>query len=1437
MAESVYERINDYGSVKVLLASPNDIRSWSFGEVKRPETINYRTYRPEKEGLFCERIFGPERDWECSCGKYKGTKHKGIICDRCGVKVTHSRVRRKRMGHITLAAPIVHIWFFKALPSRLGTLLAMKTSDLEKVILFQDYVVTDPGQTAMKYQQVLTEDEYRQARETYGQDFQAMIGAEAVKVLLQKLELGELGIQLRLDLEKTKSKQKIKDISKRLKLVESIRTSGNDPEWVVMDVIPVIPPDLRPLVLLESGNFATSDLNDLYRRIINRNNRLKKLMDLNAPDVIIRNEKRMLQQAVDALFDNSRCRRPVQGTANRALKSLTDMIKGKQGRFRENLLGKRVDYSARSVIVVGPELMLHQCGLPKKIALELFQPFIIRRLKERGLADTIKSAKRMLERREREIWDILEEVIYQHPIMLNRAPTLHRMGIQAFEPVLVEGNAIKIHPLVCKGFNADFDGDQMAVHLPLSVEAQAETHVLMLAANNIFSPASGSPIVSPMQDIVLGVYYLTCDYGAEFVQDHVRTVRQSDEQHYPVFPDADQAITAYKLGRIGMHANILLRVPRDTVVIEEDRQYTCQDGKVITSVGRSIFNDILPKGMSFYNYPLGQRGTSRVIRDCYERLGQSATLDLLDGVKALGFTYSTVAGASFGITDARIPAEKADIIAEAQQRVDQIEEDYNNDAITDSERYNQIVDVWIHAREEVTKSMMTSLKTDRRDYDPNYINPVYMMLESNARGNVDQIRQLAGMRGLMSKPSGEIIETPIRANFREGLTVLEYFSSTHGARKGLADTALKTADSGYLTRKLADVAQNVIVTSLDCGTLKGVTKSAVYKGEQVDVPLSEVIVGRVARENIVNPVTDKIIVKENQIITLEMGDQIEAMGMETIRVRSPLTCERSLGICARCYGVDLSTGELVEEGNAVGIIAAQSIGEPGTQLTMRTFHTGGVATRAVVESEILAATGGIVQYSGLNAVEVGSGRGRDRVALKRNGEINILDEKDQELDKYKVPYGAHVVVEEGQKVKSGKRLVWWDPHLVPILAEAKGVVRFQDIEEGETVRIESEKTKAAVRRYVVVEHKGEMHPRIVIEDKSGKILDFHYLPAKARIEVHEGQRVAPGELLARQPREIKGTQDITAGLPRVTEVFEARNPKEPAAMAEISGRVELRTDKRRGKMTVTIHSESGMDREHHVPHDRHLLVHTGDYVEAGDPLTEGPLVLHDILDVRGEEALQQYLLGEVQSVYRAAGQSINDKHIEIILSQMLRKIVVESVGDTSLLPGDVIDKFRFMDENKRLAGSLKVVEPGGTSLAKDEVVSKDKIEQANLDAESDGREPAKTKRPRPAMAKTLLLGITKASLQSNSFLSAASFQESTKVFTEVALAGKVDELLGLKENVILGRLIPAGTSFKPYLDMRIKRSEPEGQEAPGGGEELTDAQITAAVQQALTGSK
>jgi DNA-directed RNA polymerase subunit beta' len=1405
MAESVYDRINDYGAVKVTLASPNDIRSWSYGEVKKPETINYRTYRPEKDGLFCERIFGPERDYECACGKYKGTKYKGIICDRCGVKVTHSRVRRKRMGHINLAAPIVHIWFFKAMPSRLGTLLAMKTSDLEKIIYFQDYVVTDPGDTELKFKQVLTEEDYRQAVEKFGNAFRAQMGADAIRDLIERTDLHKIAGELREELKNTRSKQKIKDLAKRLKIVEQIRHSENDPAWLVMDVIPVIPPDLRPLVLLESGNFATSDLNDLYRRIINRNNRLKKLMDLNAPEVIIRNEKRMLQQAVDALFDNNRCRRPVLGSSNRPLKSLTDMIKGKQGRFRENLLGKRVDYSARSVIVVGPELKLNQCGLPKKIALELFQPFIIRKLKEHGLADTIKSAKRMLERRDPEVWDILEEVIYQHPVLLNRAPTLHRMGIQAFEPVLVEGNAIRIHPLVCGGFNADFDGDQMAVHLPLSVEAQAEAHVLMLSTHNIFGPANGKPIISPSQDIVMGVYFITVGSKGE----------APPADKLPRFKDRQEALMAYDHGKIGIHDWILVRLHEFEETVDgqtEAPKAVPANKRLVTTPGRLLFSEILDAGMPFYNCALGKKGCARVIDDTYQYCGRPATIDLLDRLKEIGFKQSTLAGLSFGITDLRIPEAKKQLIDESQKKADKVQKSYERGLITERERYNQLLDIWSHCREEVTKKLIATLKSDRRDEDGNelpsdsakgglYLNPVYLMSDSGARGNVSQMMQLAGMRGLMAKPSGEIIETPIRANFREGLHILEYFSSTHGARKGLADTALKTADSGYLTRKLCDVAQSVIISEIDCGSKRGILKRAIYKGEKIDVALRDQIIGRVSRNTIVNPVTDEVIVRENEMISAEMATRIEDLGIDSVLVRSPLTSESRMGCSVLDYGMDMSTGKVVEPGMAVGIIAAQSIGEPGTQLTMRTFHTGGIGSREILESEIRATANGVVEIRECNQVPGKDAEGREvDIVLKRNGEIAILDAKGRELEKYKVAYGASLLVKQGDEVKRGQQLASWDPHRLPILAEKDGTVRYVDIEVGETVR--EEDAGQGKKALVVVEHKGEKHPQVTIVDESGNILDFHYLPAKARIEVVDGSTIKAGQMLARQPRSAAGSQDIVGGLPRVTEIFEARKPKDPAIMAEISGRVEIHSDKRKGKMTIRVISDSGIEKDHHVPQDRHLLVHTGDYVQAGDPLIEGPLVPHDILRIKGEEALWTYMLDEVQNVYRAQGVVINDKHIEIILACMLRKVRVESPGDTDLLPHDVVDKFEFRRKNLEISEMVRVTDTGGTDLKSDELVTKATIREANAKAEAAGREPAKAKKARPATGRTLLLGITKAALSSESFLSGASFQESTKVLTEASLRGAVDDLVGLKENVLLGHLIPAGTGFKAYQAIR-----------------------------------
>ena len=1385
IGDTNYDRINDYASVKISLTRPQDIRSWSFGEVKKPETINYRTYRPEKDGLFCERIFGPEKDWECACGKYRGMKYKGMICDRCGVKVTHSRVRRKRMGHIELAAPVVHIWFFKAMPSRLGNLLDMKTSSLEKVIYFQDYVVVDPGTTELEHQQLLTEEEFRAAREQYGEgSFEADMGAQSIRKLLNALDLVTLSQSLRAELETTNSKQRKKDLISRLKIVEAIRDSDNKPEWMVLDAIPVIPPDLRPLVLLDSGNFATSDLNDLYRRIINRNNRLRKLVDLNAPEVIIRNEKRMLQQSVDALFDNNRCKRPVLGSSNRPLKSLTDMIKGKQGRFRENLLGKRVDYSARSVIVVGPRLKLHQCGLPKKIALELYQPFIIRKLKELGHADTIKSAKKMLERKDEEVWDILETVIRNHPVLLNRAPTLHRMGIQAFEPILVEGNAIHLHPLVCKGFNADFDGDQMAVHLPLSIEAQVEAHTLMMSTNNIFAPSNGRPIMSPSQDTVMGCYYITLSLpnrpGAGMT-----------------FSSLEETDLAFAQGVLDRHAAIKVRLPKDRAARDALGEVSEEGATIETTYGRVLFNMMLPHGMDFYNQPLKSGDLASVISDCYQRLGRRETIDLLDDMNQLGFRESTRSGLSFATDDLVTPDSKHRIIAEAEKEVMKHKKHYDRGVITEVERHNLVLDIWTHAREQITTEMMAAMEADDRG-GLGYVNPVYLMAHSGARGGVEQIRQLAGMRGLMAKPTGEIIETPIKANFREGLSVLEYFSSTHGARKGLADTALKTADSGYLTRKLADVAQNVVVTTHDCGTTQGITKGVIYRGEKVEVRLLDAVNGRVSRQNIVNPVTDEIVVREGEMITPEIARSIEKMGLERIQVRSCMTCDASLGVCRLCYGMDLSTGSMVEEGMAVGIIGAQSIGEPGTQLTMRTFHIGGTATAATREHERRARKSGVVKFTRIRSVKNSDGK---NVVLTRNGEIALVDPKGREIDKYEVPTGAELMVEEGQKVKEKKLLCQWEPHNIPIMAEVTGIVRFEDIVDGETMREEKDPSGKVQRQ--IIDHKGELHPQIVLQDEQGKPLDVYYLPERAFIQVTEGKNVSAGEVLAKTPREGSGITDITGGLPRVTEIFEARKPKDPSVIAEIDGVVELLGEKRRGKRTVVVRSESGIEREHLVPHGKRGMVHTGEYVKAGQALVEGPLVPHDILRVSGEEAVQQYLVHEIQQVYRSQRVEINDKHIEIIVARMLRKVRIENPGDTALLPGIEMDRFDFRMVNQQLAKCVRITDAGSSEFTEGAIVPKEALRERNAQVEALGGQPAKGGRPKYATASTQLLGITKAAVQSSSFISAASFQETTKVLTEAALAGKTDRLVGLKENVILGHLIPAGTGFRTFQESQV----------------------------------
>jgi len=1369
----VYDKVNDFSAVTIQLASPNDIRSWSYGEVKKPETINYRTYRPEKDGLFCERIFGPERDWECACGKYRGIKYKDIICDRCGVKITHSKVRRSRMGHINLAAPVVHIWFFRAMPSRLGNLLGVKTTGLQQVVYFQRYIVIDPGETPLKQNELLTEEQYRNAVEHYGDGFKAGMGAEACRELLTTIDLTKLSAELRQLLAESKSKQKTEALIKRLRVVEAFLRSPNSPEWMVMDVIPVIPPDLRPLVPLESGNFATSDLNDLYRRVINRNNRLKKLLDLNAPGVIIRNEKRMLQQAVDALFDNGRCKRAVLGAGNRPLKSLTDMIKGKQGRFRENLLGKRVDYSARSVIVIGPELELNQCGLPKKIALELFQPFIIRRLKEKGYADTIKSAKKILERKDEEVWDVLEEVIQGHPVLLNRAPTLHRMGIQAFYPVLVEGDAIVIHPLICAGFNADFDGDQMAVHLPLSMEAQVEASLLMISTNNIFSPAHGNPVITPDMDIVLGCAFIT-------------TPAKKDPRAGKVFASRQEVFLAYDEQKVGLRTPIKLRMPPDVRVKGEGGYEDPPNHIYETTVGRVVFNDILPEGMDFYNFLTSKKALNRIVADCHARLGRVATIALLDRMKTLGFHYATLSGLSFSAEDLLTPPNKHKEIANAEKKVERIEKNWQEGHITEGERHHQIVDIWMQVRDKVWDDLMQTLRYAERSDEPMYVNPIYLMANSGARGSMQQVGQLAGMRGLMAKPSGKLIETPIKASFREGLRVHEYFSSTHGARKGLADTALKTANSGYLTRKLVEVAQDIVITKIDCGTTQGISKGAVYRGDNIELAFADAIRGRVARDNVVSLLTDEVIVKENDLVTPEIAQKIEqTLGQDgKIRVRSPLTCESEFGICANCYGMDLSSGDRVEEGTAVGVIAAQSVGEPGTQLTMRTFHIGGIGIARTERSEVRCKSAGTIRYRNLNVV---TNEDNEVVVLRRRGEIVIEDEKGREIEKHGVPAGAVMRKKEGDKVSGATVLAKWDPFMVPVLTEVAGKVRFEDIVEDLTMRREIDKGTGFERK-VIIEHRGDHHPQIVIEDDNHAIQGLYSIPEKAHIEVEEGDKVAAGALLAKTPREMGGSQDITGGLSRVTELFEARRPKDPAVMAEVDGVVEL-GERKRGKRTVIVRADSGKEYEHLVPQGKHLLVHRGDRVHAGDRLVDGPLIPHDILAISGEEKLQMYLLHEIQSVYRSQNVRIDDKHIELLIRQMLRKVRVDDPGDTGLLPTDIVSKNEIRKRNE------DTIEKGG----------------------------------RPATFSPQLLGIARASLQSDSFVAAASFQETTKVLTEAAIAGRRDELRGLKENVILGHIIPAGVGFRRYSGALVGRvaEEPKGLIEEGESKELPASEAQA----------
>ncbi|MDD5128578.1 MAG: DNA-directed RNA polymerase subunit beta' [Candidatus Omnitrophica bacterium] len=1333
------EEIVSFDSISIKIASPQVIKLWSKGEVKKAETINYRTLKPEKDGLFCEKIFGPVRDWECNCGKYKGIKFKGITCDRCGVTVDRSSVRRERMGHIDLATPVTHIWFFKAVPSRMSALLDIGLRDLERIIYYEEYVVVDPGNTPLKKKELLTDEQYQEALNKYGTNFKAKIGAEAIVELLKELDLDVVCRKLRKDLEKSKDVLSNRKAIKSLKIVEDFKKSGNKPEWMILSILPVIPPDLRPLVPLEGGRFATSDLNDLYRRVINRNNRLRKLMELSAPEIIIRNEKRMLQEAVDALLDNGRHGKPVNGANNRPLKSLSDMLKGKQGRFRQNLLGKRVDYSGRSVIVVGPELKLHECGLPKQMALELFEPFIIKKLREKGFVHTIKGARRMVERGKIEVWDILDEVIKDHPVMLNRAPTLHRLGIQAFQPLLIEGKSIKIHPLVCTAFNADFDGDQMAVHVPLSLESQLETKVLIMAINNIFSPADGRPVISPTQDIILGVSYLSKEKPGALGEGKV-------------FSSADEVLVAYDDKSVELHAKIKFRV--DALYDFDQKNVVNGRQMITTTVGRIIFNQVLPAEFGFVNRELNKGRVSDIVLSCYKRFGHGVTIKLLDDIKRLGFEMGTLGGISIGIDDMTVPVEKLEVLKESKEEVAKVEDQYRKGIITDSERKSKVIDIWTHTTDKISDLLFKGMHP---------FNPIFMMADSGARGSRLQVRQLAGMRGLMAKPSGEIIENPITANFREGLNVLEYFISTHGARKGLADTALKTADAGYLTRRLVDVAQEVIVCEDDCGTLNGITVAAIVEGDEEVVSLKDRIIGRVALDNVVDIITDEIIVEQGHEITEEKAEQIERLGIEKIRIRSVLTCESGRGVCARCYGRNLSTGRLIELGEAIGVVAAQSIGEPGTQLTMRTFHIGGTASRTIEQSFIKSKNDGIVKYHSLRVTL----KNKENVALNRNGAISINDVQGRELERYPVPQGAFITILDGEEVKKGVVFVRWDPYTLPVLTEVGGIVRFEDLRENITMRDELNPVTKLTER-VVVEHKPEYHPQVVIIDDKKEVLGIYPIPIGAHIIVKDGERVGGGDLLAKIPRTVVKTRDITGGLPRVAELFEARRPKDPAVISEIDGFVEFGETKK-SQRVIIVKSVTGMSREYIIPHGKHPNVYKGDKVTAGQQLTDGPVVLQDILSVCGDKVLQEYLVNEVQEVYRLQGVRINDKHIEVIIRQMLKKVRVEDPGDTEFLATQQVDKWVFQKENTR------VIKKGG----------------------------------KPAQATPLLLGITKASLTTESFISAASFQETTRVLTEAATSGKRDELFGLKENVIVGHLIPAGTGFKAHRDIEVVKSGAE----------------------------
>ena len=1338
-----------FNAIRISLASPETILSWSHGEVKKPETINYRTFKPERDGLFCARIFGPTKDYECNCGKYKRMRHRGVVCEKCGVEVIQSKVRRERLGHIKLATQVAHIWFLKSLPSRIGTILGMTLKNLEKVLYFEIYVVTDPGDTEFEIGDLLTEEDYRKAIEQYGGNFSAGMGAESIQKLLMSLEIDKLSVDLRKEMKECTSEAKRKKVAKRLKVVEAFKYSDNKPEWMILEAIPVIPPDLRPLVPLDGGRFATSDLNDLYRRVINRNNRLKRLQELNAPEIIIRNEKRMLQEAVDALFDNGRRGRAITGSNKRPLKSLSDMLRGKGGRFRQNLLGKRVDYSGRSVIVVGPDLKLHQCGLPKKMALELFKPFIYNRLEKLGIVTTIKSAKKMVEKERVEVWDILDEVIKEHPILLNRTPTLHRLGIQAFEPVLIEGKAIQLHPLVCAAFNADFDGDQMAVHVPLSLESQIEARVLMMSTNNILSPANGKPIIGPTQDIVLGVYYMTREKDFEKGTGHV-------------FSSMDEVRIAHDQEELGLNAMIKVRI----------------DGELIdTTTGRVLLRDIVPDEIPFHytNKVMNKKELANLIDICYRLCGNKQTVILADRLKNIGYKYATQAGISICIHDMLIPSKKEELLEKAQLEVQEIQEQYRDGLITDGERYNKVIDIWAHATEDVANEMIREIGTDvisdgkGKTKTIESFNPIFMMADSGSRGSVPQIRQLAGMRGLMAKPSGEIIETPITANFREGLTVLQYFISTHGARKGLADTALKTANSGYLTRRLVDVAQDSIITEVDCKTLDGIWVTPLIEGGEIIEPLGDRVLGRVALEDILDPFTDEVICEANREIDEDIVVKIEESGIERVLIRSVLTCQSKHGICVQCYGRDLARGHKANMGEAVGIIAAQSIGEPGTQLTMRTFHIGGTASRRAEATTMEAKNTGTINFVNLKTVK---DRGGDLVVINRNGKIAILDADGRERERYAVVYGAKLIkIEDGSNVKRGQLIAEWDPFSSPIITEVSGRVKYGDITEGITMREQVDEVTGLSSKVIVDTKDIDKRPRISIKDEKGRTLklktvkaDARYLlPVNANILLKEGDNVLAGDVLAKIPRETTKTKDITGGLPRVAELFEARKPKEVAIISEIDGIVSFGKDTK-GKRKVIISPTVGENKEYLILKGKHISVHEGDFVKAGEPLMDGSSDPHDILSILGEKDLAKYLVDEVQEVYRLQGVKINDKHIEAIVRQMLRRVRIKEVGDTDFLVGEQVEKHIFEEEN------MKAIQSGG----------------------------------KPAIGEPLLLGITKASLSTESFISAASFQETTKVLTEAAICGKVDNLRGLKENVIMGRLIPAGTGLSTYRNLSIK---------------------------------